>query len=121
VTIDNGVHASMAVAMGMAAEHLAGTGDALGVAMAIGFALSGLAAKMSDNGAGVPQTLARLGNRNGFYVLLLMFLALLALAPAALPALLLVAAAGAHAFWVGHVALRLRHQFRRNVLFDDTL
>ena len=121
VTVDNVVHAFVAVAMGMAAERVAGTGLALGVAMAIGFALSGLAAKMSGNGAGVSRTLARLGNRNGFYVFLLMFLALLALAPAALPALLLVAAVGAHAYWVGHLALRLRHQSSRSALFDDTL
>ena len=107
VTIDNVVHAVMAVAMGMASEHVAGTGGALGVAMAIGFALSALAAKMSGNGEGVPRALTRLGNRNGFYVLLLLFLALLALAPAALPALLLVAAVGAHTYWVGHLALRV--------------
>ena len=121
VTVDNVVHALMAVAMGMAAERIAGTGLALGVAMAIGFALSALAAKMSGNGEGVPRALTRLGNRNGFYVLLLLFLALLALAPAALPALLLVAAVGAHTYWVGHLALRLRHQSGRSALFDDTL
>ena len=121
VTVDNVVHALMAVAMGVAAERIAGTGLALGVAMAIGFALSALAAKMSGNGEGVPRALTRLGNRNGFYVLLLLFLALLALAPAALPALLLVAAVGAHTYWVGHVVLRLRHQFGRSALFDDTL
>ena len=121
VTVDNVVHASMAVAMGMAAEQVAGTGLVLGVAMAIGFALSGLAAKMSGNGAGVPRALTRLSNRNGFYVLLLAFLALLALAPAALPALLLVAAVGAHAYWIGHLALHLRHQSGRSALFDDTL
>jgi len=69
----------------------------------------------------VPRALTRLGNRNGFYVLLLLFLALVALAPAALPALLLVAAVGAHAYWVGHLALRLRHQSGRSALFDDTL
>ena len=90
-------------------------------AKAFAHSSSGLAAKMSGNGAGVPRTLARLGNRNGFYVLLLMFLALLALAPAALPALLLVAAVGAHTYWVGHLALRLRHQSGRSALFDDTL
>ena len=121
VTVDNVVHSLVAVAMGMAAEQVAGTGLVLGVAMAIGFALSGLAAKMSGNGAGVPRALTRLGNRNGFYVLLLAFLALLALAPAALPALLLVAAVGAHAYWIGHLALHLRHQSGRSALFDDTL
>ena len=112
----------MAVAMGMAAERVAGTGLALGVAMAIGFALS--APGGEDVGQWrrvVPRALARLGNRNGFYVLLLTFLALLALAPAALPALLLVAAVGAHVYWVGHLALRLRHQSGRSALFDDTL
>jgi phosphatidylglycerophosphate synthase len=120
VTVDNVVHALMAVAMGMAAERVAGTGLAFGVAMAIGFALSGLAAKLSGNGQGVPRALARLGNRNGFYGLLLGFLALLALLPAALPALLLVAAVSSHIYWVGHLALRLRHQPGRRALFDDT-
>lgn len=33
----------------------------------------------------------------------------------------LVAAVGAHAYWVGHLALRLRHQSGRSALFDDTL
>jgi phosphatidylglycerophosphate synthase len=121
VTVDNVVHALMAVAMGMAAAHVEGTGRALGVAMAIGFALSALVAKISGTGAGVPRALTRLGNRNGFYVLLLLYLALLALAPAALPALLLVSAVGAHTYWVGHLALRLRHQSGRSALFDDTL
>jgi len=111
----------MAVAMGMAADHVAGTGSGLGVAMAMGFVLSALAAKVSGNGEGVPRALTRLGNRNGFYVLLLLFLALVSLAPAALPALLLVAAVGAHVYWVGHLALRLRHQSGRSALFDDTL
>ena len=121
VTVDNVVHALIAVAMGIAAERVAGSGLALGVTMAIGFALSALAAKMSGHGAGVPRALTRLGNRNGFYVLLLAFLALLALWPAALPALLLVAAVSSHRYWVGHVALRLRHQSGRSALFDDTL
>ena len=121
VTVDNVVHALIAVAMGIAAEQVAGAGRALGVAMAIGFALSALAAKMSGNGEDVPRALTRLGNRNGFYVLLLAFLVLLARAPAALPALLLVAAVGAHVYWVGHLALRLRHQSGRSALFDDTL
>ena len=119
VTVDNVVHALIAVAMGMAAERVAGAGRGLGVALAIGFLLSALAAKTS--GEGVPQALSRLGNRNGFYVLLLAFLALLAFAPAALPALLLVAAVSSHTYWIGHLALRLRHQSGRSALFDDTL
>jgi phosphatidylglycerophosphate synthase len=121
VTVDNVLHALIAVAMGMAAERVAGTGRALGVAMAIGFALSALAAKLSGNGEGVPRALTRLGNRNGFYVLLLAFLSLLALAPAALPTLLLVAAVASHIYWVSHLALRLRHHFGRTAVFDDTL
>ena len=121
VTVDNVVHALMAVAMGMAAERVAGTGLALGVAMAIGFALSALAAKIvgqwrgraaGPDPPGQPQRLLRAPAA---------FLALLALAPAALPALLLVAAVGSHTYWVGHLALRLRHQSGRSALFDDTL
>jgi predicted PurR-regulated permease PerM len=49
-------------------------------------------------------------NRNGFYVLLLLFIAALALLPAALPVVMLVAAAGMHAYWLGRVLHRLAHR-----------
>jgi phosphatidylglycerophosphate synthase len=120
VAVDTVVHAATALALGVAAERVAGSGFGLGVAAAIGFALSALAAKTAPRTEPVPRILIRLGNRDGFYVLLLAFLALLALAPAALPGLLLVAAVGSHAYWLGHAARRLR-QHGRSAVLDETL
>ena len=120
VTIDNVVHALMAAAMGMAAERVVGGGRLLGIAMAVGFALSALVAKTLGQGAGAPSVLSRMGNRNGFYGLLVAFVAVRALVPAALPALLLLAAIGAHGYWIALLALRLRQQPGKSLLFDDT-
>ena len=108
VVVDTVVHASIAMAMAVAAERVAGTGLGLGVVAAIGFALSALSVKTSKGGEGMRRALASLGTRDGFYLLLVAFLAQLAVAPATLPALLLVAAVGAHAYWLGHLALRFR-------------
>jgi phosphatidylglycerophosphate synthase len=119
VAVDTTVHAATALALGVAAERVAGSGFGLGVAAAIGFALSALAAKTTVRSEPVPRVLIRLGNRDGFYVLLALYLALLALAPAALPGLLLVATVGSHAYWLGHVVLRLR-QHGRGAVVDET-
>ena len=120
VAVDTVVHASTALALGVATERVAGTGFVLGVVTAIGFVLSAMAAKSTARGEDVPRVLTRLGNRDGFYLLLVAFLALLALAPGKLPALLLVAAVGSHAYWLGHLALRLR-QFGLRAVLDDTV
>ncbi len=119
LVVDTIVHAATALALGVAAERVAGAGFGLGIAAAIGFALSALAAKTAPRTESVPRVLVRVGNRDGFYVLLVAFLALLAVAPAALPGLLLVATVGAHVYWLGHAALRFR-QHGRSAVLDET-
>ncbi len=120
VGADTAVHALSAVALGVAAERVAGSGFGLGVAASIGFALSALVVKTTPRAEPAPQALVRLGNRDGFYALLLAFLALLAFAPGMLPGLLLVTAVGAQVYWLAHVAVRLR-QHGRNAVFDETV
>jgi hypothetical protein len=48
-----------------------------------------------------------LSNRDGFYAMLGLFVAGLVAWPPALPALMLVVAAGSHAFWLGRLACTL--------------
>lgn len=116
VAVDTVVHASIALAMGVAAERIAGTGLGLGAVAAIGFALSALSAKTSAGGDDVRQALTRLGSRDGFYLLLVAFFAQLSLAPATLPALLLLTAVGSHVYWLGQLAVRFRHILPRGRL-----
>ena len=53
------------------------------------------------------RLLAGLGTRDGYYAMLLAFVALLAAWPAALPTLMVLVAAGSHAYWVGRAAYGL--------------
>lgn len=120
VAVDTVVHAAMAMAMGVVAESVAGTGRFVAVLMAAGFAMSALTAKTSPGGDRVPRVLTRLGNRDGFYVLLVVFLLLLGLAPLALPALLLGATAASHAYWLGYLVIWFRRSYRGAVSADRT-
>jgi hypothetical protein len=54
-------------------------------------------------GPGIAGVLDALSNRDGFYVMLLAFVALRAWAPALLPVLMVVVALGAHAFWLARL------------------
>jgi len=105
VAVDTVVHASAALGMGTAANRAAGSGLGLGIAAAVSFALSARAVKTRARSEPAPAVLVRLGNRDGFY-------ALLVLAPAGLPALLLVAALGSHAYWLGHLWHRVEKFIR---------
>ena len=112
VAVDTVVHASAALGMGTAANRAAGSGLGLGIAAAVSFALSARAVKTRARSEPAPAVLVRLGNRDGFYALLGSFAALLVLAPAGLPALLLVAALGSHAYWLGHLWHRVEKFIR---------
>jgi hypothetical protein len=57
-----------------------------------------------------------LTSRDGFYAMLVLFLLLRIVAPALLPSLMIVVAAGTHAYWVVRVALLVR---RRRQAGDD--
>jgi hypothetical protein len=55
----------------------------------------------------VGSALANLGSRDGFYAMLVAFIAALAVAPLALPWLMVVVAGGAHAYWVSRLLYRI--------------
>jgi phosphatidylglycerophosphate synthase len=115
IAVDTAVHAALVVAMGAAASRLAiERGIVLGVLAAAGVVASAAVAQAwppasasrrpAPNVAGLLESL---GNRHGFYALLLAFVSCLAVAPGLLPALLVVAAVGSHAYWLGRVAVGL--------------
>jgi phosphatidylglycerophosphate synthase len=110
VTSDTVIHALLVLAMGVTAQvtaHRAGIG--LGVLAASGVVVSAMIAKTSPrNGAGgVGGFLDALGSRDGFYAMLLIFILALTFAPGLLPVLMIVVAAGSHAYWLTRLAYRL--------------
>jgi phosphatidylglycerophosphate synthase len=111
ILVDTLVHATMVVAMGVAAERMAGAGTLLGVVGALGVVASAAVAKVWPATGGVDSVgaaLERLGARDGFYAMLLLFIATRALAPGALPALMIVVALGSQAYWLTRAAYTLR-------------
>jgi phosphatidylglycerophosphate synthase len=106
VITDNVVHALVVLAMGVTSQAAAGTGGWLGVLGAVGILGSAAVAKWwPDTGAaGAGGALVDLGSRDGFYALLLLFIAGRALMPATLPWLMVVVGLGSHAYWVTRFA-----------------
>jgi phosphatidylglycerophosphate synthase len=115
IVVDTVVHAALVLALGMAAARLAGAGLTAGVVAAIGVVASATVGKLwppppvTAAGRGL---LDRLSSRDGFYAMLLLFIALMIGAPAALPTLLAVVAAGTHAYWVARALSLLRKTWR---------
>jgi phosphatidylglycerophosphate synthase len=112
ILVDTVVHAALVIAMGLTAQRIAGGGGAmLGVVGAIGIIASATVAKLwPATGAttAVATMLENLGSRDGFYAMLLLFIAARAAAPAALPWLMVVIALGSHAYWLARAAYTLR-------------
>ena len=107
--IDTIIHAGLVLAMGVSSG-----GRALAVVGAVGAAgviLSALFARWLPReiaiGEAVGGALRDMGNRDLFYVLLLAFVVLRWLAPAALPVLALIVAAGSQTYWMA-CAARIR-------------
>ena len=110
VATDTVIHALLVLAMGVTAQQAAGRGAvALGVLAAIGVVVSAMIAKTSPRsaGGGFGGFLEALGSRDGFYAMLIAFILALAAAPGLLPLLMIVVAAGSHAYWLGRLAYRL--------------
>jgi phosphatidylglycerophosphate synthase len=107
---DTVTHVGVVLALGATSAHVTGRGFQLGVLAAAGFLLSAAVAKawpgvaMPDR---VGSALANLGSRDGFYAMLVAFIAALAVAPLALPWLMVVVAGGAHAYWVSRLLYRI--------------
>jgi hypothetical protein len=59
-------------------------------------------------GATARGLLDALTSRDGFYAMLIVFIMVRGLAPAGLPALMLLVAVGTHAYWMARVALSIR-------------
>jgi phosphatidylglycerophosphate synthase len=111
ILVDTLVHATMVIAMGLAAERIAGGGSLLGVVGALGVVASAAVAKVWPATGGVDNVgaaLEKLGSRDGFYAMLLLFIAARALAPGALPSLMIVVALGSQAYWLTRAAYTLR-------------
>jgi phosphatidylglycerophosphate synthase len=105
VVVDTIIHALLVIAIGNTAQQVAGGGAAvIGYVAALGVVASTLMTRTSPPATGsLGSVLNALGNRDGFYAMLALFIAALALLPAALPVLMLVVAAGSHAFWLGRL------------------
>ena len=113
IAVDTIVHAAMVVAMGLTAERIAGGGAALGIIGALGVVASAAVAKhwpTTDATDSIGATLQNLGSRDGFYTMLLLFITALAIAPAALPWLMIIVALGSHAYWLARATYTVRRR-----------
>jgi phosphatidylglycerophosphate synthase len=111
ILVDTIVHAALVIAMGLTAQRIAGSGAILGIIGAVGIIASATVAKLwPGTGATTPAAmmLENLGSRDGFYAMLLLFIAAHAAAPAALPWLMIIVALGSHAYWLARAAYTLR-------------
>lgn len=116
VVVDTIIHVLVVIALGNTAQQAAGGGAALaGYVAALGFVASALMTQTSPPPAtgGIGWILSALSNRDGFYAMLVLFIASLAVLPSALPLLMLVVAAGSHAFWLGRLVYRFRPNTER--------
>lgn len=110
VTNDTVVHGLLVLAMGMTTRQVADrAGIALGLLAAAGVVISAMIAKTSprSDGRGVGGFLDALGARDGFYAMLIVFIAALAASPAALVPLMVIVTIGSHAYWLSRLAYRL--------------
>jgi phosphatidylglycerophosphate synthase len=110
VLVDTVVHALVVLAMGVTAASVTGTGTGLGALAAIGVVASAATAWVwppSPNARGVSGLLDALSGRDGYYAMLVAFILGLAIAPATLPALMVLVALGANAYWMLRVVASL--------------
>ena len=93
----------LVLALGATAQHAAGGGGIAGVVAAIGVIASTVVTQRApaippDRSGAAATVLTTLGNRDGYYVMLVAFVIFLAVLPAALPPFMLIVAAGCHIF-----------------------
>lgn len=108
IAADTVVHGSLVLAMGLAAQReVGGIAAALGIVAALGVVGSAAMFKTAppQGGRGLKGLLDAMSNRDGFYAMLLAFILALGAWPAVLPLLMLVVAAGSHAFWLARLTL----------------
>ena len=105
--VDTVVHTTLALALGLAASHLAGTGLAAGVVAAFGILIGGIIGKIWPPAPSTASRnlLDRLTSRDGFYAMLSLFVLLGVFRPTLLPSLMLIVAAGSHIYWLSRSLL----------------
>jgi phosphatidylglycerophosphate synthase len=109
IAVDTIVHAALVIAMGVTAQSVAGGGAVLGLVGALGIVASAAVAKLWPVARGtgrVGAVLQDLGSRDGFYAMLVLFIAARALVPPTLPWLMVIVALGAHTYWLARLVLR---------------
>jgi phosphatidylglycerophosphate synthase len=115
IVVDTIVHTALVLALGLAATRVTGAGLGAGVVAAIGVIASALVGKVwppAPPSAGRRRLLDALTSRDGFYAMLVLFIALRIGWPDQLPVLMAVVAAGTHAYWVARLALLGGHRRR---------
>jgi len=104
--IDTVIHSGLVLGMAISADPGVAT-TVIGLVGAAGVALSAFFARYLPREIAVGETvggaLKNMGNRDLFYLLLLAFVFLRWMAPAALPALALVVAMGSQSYWIACV------------------
>ncbi|HEX6211229.1 MAG TPA: CDP-alcohol phosphatidyltransferase family protein [Methylomirabilota bacterium] len=111
ITVDTVVHAALVLALGVAADRVTGLGLSAGVVAAVGVVASATVAKRwppAPPTARERGLLDPLTSRDGFYLMLVVFIAVRLVVPAWLPALMFVVAVGTHAYWLARAALSIR-------------
>jgi CDP-alcohol phosphatidyltransferase len=116
IFVDTLIHGTMLLALGLACTRVTGVGLTAGMVGAVAVVASGILGKVwppAPPATAQRGVLDRLSSRDGFYGMLLAFVVVRLAAPALLPVLLLVIAAGSHAYWVARVAFLLSRKTRR--------
>ena len=108
IVVDTVVHTALVLALGLAATRVTGAGLGAGVVAALGVVASAMVGKVwppAPSSAGRRRGLDALTSRDGFYAMLVLFIALRIGWENQLPALMAVVAAGTHAYWVARLTL----------------
>jgi phosphatidylglycerophosphate synthase len=111
IVVDTVVHTALVLALGLAADRVTGAGLGAGVVAAVGVVASAFVGKVwppAPRSPGKRRGLDALTSRDGFYAMLVLFIVLRVLAPAGLPVLLVVVAAGTHGYWIARAVLLAR-------------
>ena len=111
IAVDTVVHTALMLALGIAAHRVAGIGLGIGVVAAVGVVASAIVGKRWPPAPATARErglLDPLTSRDGFYAMLVIFIASRLLVPTWLPALMVIIAVGTHGYWLVRVALLVR-------------
>jgi phosphatidylglycerophosphate synthase len=106
ISVDTLVHVALVLALGVAANRVADGGGTAAVVAAAGVVASAAVGKLrppAPPSAGPRRPLDALTSRDGFYGMLILFLAVRLATPSLLPALMVLIAAGIHTYWIARL------------------